>query len=266
MIDLLARHNQGVAWLHRVDIEKGKRPFVLVYLVAGNLPIDNLSKYTRFHTLTIPYEKESPFHMVYNQCMPIRNTIKEYDAPAYYHIYNRGAGRHTIFKDNEDNQKFLSLLSRYLGHEKPSNAHGYKYTTYDLELLAYCLMGNHFHLFVYQPSDERTISKYMQSVLTAYTMYFNRKYHTEGRLFQSVFKASRITSEAHFDHITRYIHMNPKKYAHYQWSSLSAYLGSPCPPWLTPGRVMTMSPESYLRFLDGYKQRRDDLKRLLADQ
>lgn len=198
--------------------------------------------------------------------MPIRNTIKEYDAPAYYHIYNRGTWKHTIFRDDEDRQKFLSLLARYLGHEESSSPRGYVYVTYDVELLAYCLMGNHFHLFIYQPSDERAISKFMQSVLTAYTMYFNRKHGTEGRLFQSTFKASRITKDAYFDHITRYIHMNPHDYLSYQWSSLPAYIGKSHPAWLTPERVRTMSPERYIQFLSNYRARRDELKHLLADR
>lgn len=204
-------------------------------------------------------------HLLLLLYMPIRNTVKQYDVPAYYHIYNRGTDGRQIFKDDVDNQKFLSLLARYTGYATPTNTHGYTYATYDVELLAYCLMGNHFHLFAYQASDVMAISKFMGSVLTAYTMYFNRKYKRHGRLFQSTFKAARITDDAYFAHITRYIHMNPRDYLHYEWSSLGAYLGGEYAPWLKPGRAVAMRPDQYRHFLESYSARRDELKRLLAD-
>lgn len=194
--------------------------------------------------------------------MPIRNTIKQYDAPAYYHVYSRGASGGAIFKDTADNQKFLSLLARYVGYGQSSNRHGYCYPTYGIEILAYCLMGNHFHLFIYQPDDVMAMSKFMQSVLTAYTMYFNRKYKRQGRLFQSTFKAAHITNDAYFAHITRYIHMNPRDYDRYRWSSLPAYVGGSCAPWLRPERARTMSPTQYQHFLDTYAPRKDELRRL----
>ena len=202
--------------------------------------------------------------------MPIRNTAKEYDAPAYYHIYNRGAGNETIFLDDQDRFKFLSLLARHLDpNDTAKKTDGSEYDKYDIELLAYCMMGNHFHLLVYQESDPQAITQLMRSVATAYTMYFNRKYKRYGHLFQSIFKASRITDEAYFIHITRYIHMNPRSYLRYQWSSIGYYLGSEAPLWLHPERVNTMSPHQYREFLESYEGKREELELLkneLADR
>lgn len=50
--------------------------------------------------------------------MPSHNTIREYDAPAYYHVYNRGAGGSAIFRDAQDKRKVLALLQRYLDDQK----------------------------------------------------------------------------------------------------------------------------------------------------
>ncbi len=198
--------------------------------------------------------------------MPIRNTTKQYDAPAYYHIYNRGAGDALIFLDDQDRHKFLSLFARHLdSNDLSKKTDGSQYDKYDLELIAYCLMGNHFHLLVYQETDPQAITQLMRSVATAYTMYFNRKYKRHGHLFQSIFKASHITDDAYLLHITRYIHMNPRSYLRYKWSSIAYYLGVDAPPWLHPEKVNDMSQRQYREFLESYEDRRAELELLKGE-
>ena len=187
--------------------------------------------------------------------MPSRNTIKHYDAPAYYHVYNRAAGNLQLFLDDQDRRKFLSLFARHLDPDDTSaKTDGRTYEKYDVELVAYCLMGNHFHLLLYQADNPQAITQLMRSVATAYTMYFNRKYKRYGHLFQSVFKASRITDEAYLAHITRYIHMNPRRYVRYEWSSIRYYLGADTPAWLHPGRVLDVTPTQYREFFGRTKE------------
>lgn len=201
--------------------------------------------------------------------MPTRNTTKFYDVPAYYHVYNRGAGDAAIFLDDQDRIKFLSILARHLDPgDTTKKAGGMTYEKYDAELVAYCLMGNHFHLLLYQENEPAAVTQLMRSVATAYTMYFNRKYKRHGHLFQSVFKASRISDESYLVHITRYIHMNPRSYLRYKWSSVAYYLGAAPPDWLQPGRVNDLSPVQYRKFLEDYEGKKaemDLLKALLAD-
>ena len=201
--------------------------------------------------------------------MPTRNTIKYYDAPAYYHVYNRGAGNAPIFLDDQDRAKFLSLFARHLDlHDDAKKTDGSEYDKYDLELVAYCLMGNHFHLLIFQESDTQALTQLMRSVATAYTMYFNRKYKHCGHLFQSVFKASHITDDAYLLHITRYIHMNPRNYLRYAWSSLPYYLGKDAPTWICPERINDMSSRQYREFLVSYEGKKAELELLkneLAD-
>lgn len=200
--------------------------------------------------------------------MPSRNTVKQYDTHAYYHVYNRGAGSQLLFKDSQDKLKFLGLLARYVTPQDERDESEASYPAYDIELNAYCLMGNHFHLLVYQSEDRDALSGLMRSVATAYSMYFNKRYKQHGHLFQSIFKASRITDESYLLHITRYIHMNPRTYRTYRWSSIGAYLSQHHDDWLKPERLITMNPDEYLRFLEEYEGRKAELetiKSLLAE-
>ncbi len=184
--------------------------------------------------------------------MPSRNTIRQYDAPAYYHVYNRGAGGIAILRDSQDKSKFISLLRRYLSDEPDCVG----YPTYDIELVAFCIMGNHFHLLLFQEVDSTAVTQLMRSVSTAYSMYYNLKYKSHGHVFQSVFKASRITEEPYLAHITRYIHLNPDTYKTYKWSSLPYYMGTKSPGWVKPRRLLDMPPVAYGRFLEDYEDRR----------
>lgn len=206
----------------------------------------------------------------YNELMPTRNTLKSYEVPAYYHVYNRGAGGAPIFFDDQDRNKFLALFVRHLDPEdKTKKTDGSEYNKYNVELIAYCLMNSHFHLLLFQETNPEAITQLMRSVSTAYTMYFNHKYDHFGHLFQSVFKASKITNNSYLLHITRYIHMNPRSYLRYKWSSIGCYLGESPPDWLHPERISDVSPRQYRDFLQSYEGRKaelDMLKNNLADR
>ncbi|MFZ1361289.1 MAG: transposase [Candidatus Saccharimonadales bacterium] len=195
--------------------------------------------------------------------MPSKNAVREYDIRTYYHVYNRGASKQSIFLDDQDKINFLSLLQRHLDPDDTSRrSDGLPYPIFDIELLAYCLMGNHFHLLLYQNEDTAAISNFMKSIDTAYTMYFNKKYRASGHLFQGPFKSARITDEAYLLHITRYIHMNPRYYQRYRWSSISAYLGKAAPAWLKIERIADMRPAEYRNFLADYESRKAELELL----
>lgn len=200
--------------------------------------------------------------------MPSRNIVKQYDTESYYHVYNRGAGEQKIFLDSSDKRKFLSLIARYVTPKDERDDTEKMYREYDIEINAYCLMGNHFHVLAYQLDDAKALSGLMRSVSTAYSMYYNKKYKQHGHVFQSIFKASRITEESYLLHITRYIHMNPRTFMTYRWSSLGAYLGKGTEDWVKPERIITMTPNQYKKFLTEYVYRKselEDLKLQLAD-
>lgn len=191
--------------------------------------------------------------------MPSRNIVKVYVKDGYYHIYNRGIEKRTIFKDEQDYKIFLKYIKESLSPPsvpkdliKTFNVQGATLTfkgyerqvknfNNQIKLLAYCLMPNHFHFLIKQ-DDEKAISKFMQSLITRYSMYFNKKYNRVGKLFQGHYKAVLITDEAYLLHLSRYIHLNPSEYtndlinAH---SSYAEYLGKRNTSWVSTAEILS---------------------------
>ncbi|MCL5439039.1 MAG: transposase [Patescibacteria group bacterium] len=157
--------------------------------------------------------------------MPSKNSSKQYVENGYYHIYNRGVEKRKIFIDKQDYSVFLSYLKDYLlpkdeksirnklsdpdisYKEKDKILKQLRLNNFNNEivLLAYCLMPNHFHLFIKQ-NTKGQIDKFMNSLGTRYTMYFNRKYKRVGPLYQSVYKAVLVEYEEQFIYLSKYIH------------------------------------------------------------
>jgi putative transposase len=192
--------------------------------------------------------------------MPSRNILKQ-DAPqSFYHIYARGGNRQRIFREPADFEKFLKLFARYLALEETHNPAGRSFPNFynKLELLSFCLLPNHFHLLIYQ-RQQGAMTEFMRSLLTSYSMYFNKKYKHTGPLFESRYKASLISDDAYLEHITRYIHLNPRQWHDYEYSSLPYYLQQITDEWIKPKRIMDIfsGPAEYLTFLEDYQQNKE---------
>lgn len=206
--------------------------------------------------------------------MPSKNIIKQYVKNGYYHIYNRGVDKRTIFQNENDYVVFLRFLKEYLlppGHPDldvlreisprrlPVNCFN------EVELLAYCLMPNHFHLLVKQITEKGLI-RFMRALSTNYVMYFNHKYSRVGPLFQGNYKAALIDEDPYFLYISGYIHANPaelitrvgplQKLEDYSFSSYPFYLGDKRCEWVKPDDVIsvfkenTKSKSSYKEFVE----------------
>ncbi len=225
--------------------------------------------------------------------MPAKNRIKEYIEDGYYHLYNRGVDKRIIFTEQQDYAVFLSYLKTYL---IPKNEEELReklddpnidYKTRDnilkilrlnnfngtLDLLAYCLMPNHFHFLIHQTWAE-TIDKFMNSLCTRYSMYFNRKYKRVGPLFQGVYKAVVVESEEQLLHLSRYIHaqalgLQGQALQTRQPSSYLNYLGRISQEWVKPDQILSFfktaqrrGPRdflSYQSFVEDYKEEEMDL-------
>lgn len=203
--------------------------------------------------------------------MPSKNLQKIYVPNSFYHVYNRGVNKQTIFRHADDYRVFLQLLKRHLSKETSFDKSGREYKNYydEIDLVAFCLMSNHFHLLIFQ-SDPDAMTKLLRSIGTAYTMYFNTKYKRVGHLFQNRFKASLISQDAYMEHISRYIHLNPKNYKSWEYSSLQYYLGNKNASWVKPTYIMEnfTIPQSYLKFLADYEDHKkmlDSIKQGLAN-
>jgi putative transposase len=214
--------------------------------------------------------------------MPRKNSIKIYVKDGYYHIYNRGVEKRTIFENEQDYKVFLQYLKYSLS--TPPNPDEYKKTftlqgepfkglprlpknfIKQIELIAYCLMPNHFHLLIKQ-LDGMSMKSFMNSLITRYTMYFNMKYNRVGSLFQGVYRAVLVTEESYLLHLSRYIHLNPSEFSSdlsSAYSSYGDYLGVTKTDWLKPNIILEQfnnrvgvefkKINNYKDFVEKYKQ------------
>lgn len=115
-------------------------------------------------------------------------------AGGIYHIVNRGNMRMEVFNDAEDYDYFLELLAK-----------GLKKT--GVELHAYCLMPNHFHLLVV-PQKEDSLSKLMQWLMTSHVRFYHKKHKTSGHVWQGRYKSFIVEQESYYLAVIRYIEAN----------------------------------------------------------
>ncbi|MGM0439384.1 MAG: transposase [Patescibacteria group bacterium] len=146
----------------------------------------------------------------------------------YYHIYNRGVDKRTIFNEERDRWRFLQALTLF------NSTENYEKTLWNLEnkkeganmktlreflsdknddplveIIADCLMDNHYHLLL-KEITENGISKFMQKLGTSYTMYFNKKYDRSGSLFQGGYKSVKVETNKYLKYLLVYINViNP---------------------------------------------------------
>jgi putative transposase len=135
---------------------------------------------------------------------------------AFYHVIARGNHRQKVFLGVGDYVRYLKYLGETLRER-------------EFKLYAYCLMGNHVHLFLEQCS-EWPLSRVMHRLQTAYTYFFNKRHHKPGHLFQGRYKSILVDSDAYLLQLVRYIHLNPwrakleQALGKYPWSSHGQYL------------------------------------------
>ncbi|MCX6786511.1 MAG: transposase [Candidatus Kaiserbacteria bacterium] len=167
----------------------------------------------------------------------------------YYHVYNRGTQKKIIFHDTSDYSRFLFLILFFqsdivfdqisrrvrrfvqhrvfdIGAEDVTKIIKNRY----VELTAFCLMPNHFHLIL-KETQENGIARYMQRVLNGYTKYYNTRYRVSGHLFQGPYRAIHIEDDDQLLYLSTYIHRNVRGLQQwksneqkYEWSSYQDYI------------------------------------------
>lgn len=149
--------------------------------------------------------------------------------------------------------------------------HHHKKYESEIELVAYCLMPNHFHLLIKQ-SSSLSMTSFLRSVTTRYVLYFNKKYERVGPLFQGRYKAVLVEKDEYLLHLSRYIHLNPVgqyKDLSQSYSSYAGYLGTKNIAWVKPKVVSDFfdknksiefrNTNSYKDFVEGKGKEDDDL-------
>ena len=136
----------------------------------------------------------------------------------YYHVYNRGTDKRRIFDDGADyhrfifamkefNTKFPVVLKTLKNHPNASKVQPWNDKSL-IEILGWTLMPNHYHLLIKQLEDGGA-SKFLQKLVTGYSMYFNKRYERSGVLFQGRTKSVIVETDAQLLQVSRYIHLNP---------------------------------------------------------
>ena len=150
-------------------------------------------------------------------------------AGGIYHITSRGNDRRPIFKTDDDRCRFLERLSESA-------------QTYEVRVYLYCLMDNHVHLLLETP--HANLDRFMGSLLTGYTVYFNLRHDRAGHLMQGRYGAQLVQGTEYLLKLSRYIHLNPvragmsKLPEDYRWTSYRFYTQGCEPSWLTTGFIL----------------------------
>ena len=138
--------------------------------------------------------------------------------PGYpHHVIQRGNNRQVIFASTQDYQYFLDLL-------------GESAVKFEVDIHAYVLMGNHFHLLA-TPKTDRALPQMMQAIGRRYVRYFNDKQGRSGTLWEGRYKSTLIQPERYLLACMVYIDLNPVRAGMvtearaYAWSSHANYIG-----------------------------------------
>jgi REP element-mobilizing transposase RayT/AraC-like DNA-binding protein len=148
---------------------------------------------------------------------------------AVYHVTSRGDRREPIFVDDEDRRSMLAVVEQAMAR-------------FDAQVLAYCLMGNHYHLVL--NTRQANLSRLMRHLNGVTTQNFNRRHGKVGHLFQGRFKAILVDRESYLLEVCRYVELNPVRAGivdepgAWPWSSFRAHVGQADPaPWLDTSGV-----------------------------
>lgn len=164
-------------------------------------------------------------HEMYNTNM---TRLVKFTPGEFFHIYNRGTNKMNIFTNHFDYSRFQKLLyavnskdTLKLSDIERSKVNPCPTWVIDrgetlVEIGAYCLMPNHFHLLI-RSKDEKNTGTFLQRLLTSHSKYFNTKYDRSGSLFQGKSKAEHVVGDNYLKYIFSYIHLNPVKIIQRDW-------------------------------------------------
>jgi len=178
---------------------------------------------------------------------------------AIYHVTVRGNAQQNIFRDDKDRY----LLYRHLAESVAA---------YAARLYLFCLMDNHFHLVLETPGAN--LGRFMQSLLTGYTVCYNLRHSCHGHLTQGRYGARLVAGDEYLLKLSRYVHLNPVRVKKqkckplaeqleylraYPWSSYRSYIGQAKRlEWVDYGPMLALAggrekerPERYRCMVEG---------------
>ncbi len=209
----------------------------------------------------------------------------------YYHIYNRGVDRRVVYPGKREFNRMLQLTEyyQYSGNalrfskynvlpltEKSKYLQNLRDNKSYIDIIAYCLMPNHFHFLLKQNIDDG-ISKFLANMSNSYTRYFNTKFKRDGSLFQGTFKAVWVETDEQLIHLSRYIHLNPvvaglvsnEAFDTYRYSSFNEYvkagINGICKKEIVLSHFRKLSYIKFVQDQIDYAKRLEAIKHLTID-
>ncbi len=207
-----------------------------------------------------------------------------------YHLLNRGVDKRDIYQDEEDRQRFVYGLWSFNDTRPIANTYEFlrSGSTFGLrksksaerkaivDIHAWCLMKNHYHLLVSERVDGG-LTQFIKKLNIGYAKYFNERYQRNGTLFQGRTKKIPIETDAQWNYILHYIHLNPLDYLKgaeswrirskggvknarealeylkkYRWSSYLDYVGENNFPSLLATDIVRNASDDYEKDIAGY--------------
>ncbi|MBI1869385.1 transposase [Candidatus Gottesmanbacteria bacterium] len=211
----------------------------------------------------------------------------------YYHVFNRGVERRSIFTNKREYDRAMQTLrfyrfadpqfrlSKYLSlpHEKRISfmTQLEERNNTLIDIVCFSFMPNHFHFLLRQKIDHG-IKKFISNFSNSYSKYFNTKHKRVGPLLQGIFKALHVETNEQLLHLSRYIHLNPvtsslitiEEMDTYPYSSFPEYLGIVNNKICAPAIVLSQfsSVNDYKRFVYDhidYAKELETIKHLILD-
>lgn len=175
---------------------------------------------------------------------------RNYMEASFFHIMVQGINKEYIFNSNIDKKKYLEIMQNTK-------------IQYNIELIAYCIMGNHVHLLVSIKNVE-DLSKYMHKINTLYALYYNKKYNRVGYVYRDRYKSQIICSEKQLYICINYIHNNPVKASicefpyQYEYSSFK-YCN------ISFNSINSKEEDSNIKFIEDEEQTKNEIKEIIKD-
>lgn len=212
-----------------------------------------------------------------------------------YHVLNRGVASQPVFFDKRNYQRATETIFYYQNKDLPLNYSAFlelstqrrkeilerlkEKRNFLVEIIAFCLMPNHFH-FLLKQIRENGISVFMSNFSNSYTRYLNTNRKRIGPLLQGKFKAVRVETDEQLLHLSRYIHLNPyssyilkglEELKIYPYSSLPEFLNSQKTDFCQKEIVLShfKNPLHYKKFVfdqADYQRRLEEIKHLILEE
>lgn len=207
--------------------------------------------------------------------MPAKNLQRVAEGGTYCHVYNRGIENRNIFADDADYLVFLDYLKDYLSAPKDPEStkkdftingrvfkgvpHQPKNYFNKVELIAYSLKPDHFHLLLHQKTG-KSLQGLIRSLATRYSIYFNKKYNHSGSLFDGPYKSVIVKNDSGLLLLTRYLHKAGG------YSTYPEFSGARVTPWVKTKVVLSakFSKGNYKDYVEKYEPNHEE-KELLEE-